>query len=66
MTKIAVEREVIEQALEALEAALSDDRPYIEKSKQATTALRQALEQPQCCTHDCNEGRDCPLKKEKK
>lgn len=32
------------QALEALEAAVSDDLPYIARSKEAITALREALE----------------------
>ena len=32
------------QALEALEAAVSDDRPYYRKSKAAIAALRKALE----------------------
>jgi hypothetical protein len=31
-------------ALEALEAALSDDQPYIDKSKEAITAIKAALE----------------------
>ena len=44
--RIAELETVAKQALAALNAALSDDRPYIEKSKQAITALRQALEQP--------------------
>ena len=40
-------KEAMKLALEALEGALSDDKPYIEKSKQAVTALREALaEQP--------------------
>lgn len=39
------------QALAALNAALSDDRPYIEKSKQAITALRQALSASVSVTH---------------
>jgi len=36
-------KEAMKLALEALDAALSDDQPYIEKSKQAITALREAL-----------------------
>lgn len=32
------------QALEALEAAVSDDRPYIRQSEAAIAALREALE----------------------
>lgn len=44
MTK---QTEAMKLALEALEGALSDDKPYIEKSKQAIVALREALaEQP--------------------
>ena len=37
--------EAMKQALEALENAISDDKPYILKSKEAITALRQAIEQ---------------------
>jgi hypothetical protein len=36
-------REAMQMALEALECALSDDKPYIVKSKEAITSLRQAL-----------------------
>jgi hypothetical protein len=36
--------QVAQQALEALEAAVSDDRPYFRKSKSAIAALREALE----------------------
>ena len=39
-------REAAQQALEALEAALSDDQPYIERCKQTITALRAALAEP--------------------
>jgi len=39
-------KEAMKLALEALDAALSDDQPYIEKSKQAITALREALAKP--------------------
>ena len=35
--------EALKLALEALEAALSDDQPYINKSKAAITAIKQAL-----------------------
>lgn len=31
------------QALDALEAAVSDDRPYLRKSKSAIAALREAI-----------------------
>ena len=41
------ERKVFELALAALEAALSDDKPYIENSKQAITAIKEALAQPE-------------------
>lgn len=40
-------RQALELALEALEAALSDDKPYIENSKQAITAIKEALAQPE-------------------
>ena len=43
MTK---EQEALKQALEALECALSDDKPYIVKSKEAITAIKEALAQP--------------------
>ena len=36
--------QVAQQALEALEAAVSDDRPYLRKSKSAIAALREHLE----------------------
>jgi len=36
----------LDLALEALEAALSDDQPYIDKSKAAITAIKQALAAP--------------------
>jgi hypothetical protein len=39
--------EALNLALEALEAALSDDQPYIDKSKEAITAIKAALEAPQ-------------------
>jgi hypothetical protein len=39
--------EALRLALEALEAALSDDQPYIDKSKEAITAIKAALEAPQ-------------------
>jgi hypothetical protein len=38
--------EALDLALEALEAALSDDQPYINKSKAAITAIKQALAAP--------------------
>jgi hypothetical protein len=39
--------EALRLALEALEAALSDDQLYIDKSKEAITAIKAALEAPQ-------------------
>lgn len=45
--KMLIDRSVVEQALEALKAAVSDDQPYIVKSKEAVATLRAALEQPQ-------------------
>ena len=38
--------EALKLALEALESALSDDKPYIVKSKEAITAIKEALAQP--------------------
>jgi hypothetical protein len=38
--------EALKLALEALEAALSDDQPYIDKSQAAITAIKQALAAP--------------------
>ena len=43
MTKITIERETLERALDAVEAALSDDQPYITKCKEVCTGLRAAL-----------------------
>ena len=40
------DREVMQMALDALEAALSDDKPYISRSAEAIEALRTALAQP--------------------
>lgn len=45
--KMLIDRSVVEQALEALKAAVSDDQPYIVKSKEAVATLRAALEQQQ-------------------
>jgi hypothetical protein len=39
--------EALKLALEALECALSDGEPYIVKSKEAITAINQALAQPE-------------------
>ena len=39
-------KEALKLALEALECALSDGEPYIVKSKEAITAIREALAQP--------------------
>ena len=41
----------MKQALEALEAALSDDKPYIVRSKEAITALRAAISEQEKCDH---------------
>jgi hypothetical protein len=38
-------KEALKLALEALECALSDDKPYIVKSKEAITAIKAALAQ---------------------
>lgn len=40
-------RKAAEMALEALEGALSDDKPYIKKSVEAIGFLRTALAQPE-------------------
>ena len=40
-------RELLKQALDALEAALSDDQPYIVKCKQSADALRAELAKPE-------------------
>jgi hypothetical protein len=42
--------EALKLALEALECALSDDKPYIVKSKEAITAIKEALAQPEQAT----------------
>jgi len=39
-------KEALKLALEALECALSDDKPYIVKSKEAINAIKAALAQP--------------------
>ena len=44
MTK---EQEALKLALEALECALSDDKPYIVKSKEAIAVIKEALAQPE-------------------
>ena len=38
--------EALKLALEALESALSDDKPYIVKCGEAITAIKEALAQP--------------------
>ena len=40
-------RELLEQALDALDAALSDDQPYLDKGKKSIDAIRTHLAQPQ-------------------
>jgi hypothetical protein len=44
---IQIEREKLEQVLEALESALSDDQPYIVRCKQTVETLRTRLAQPE-------------------
>jgi hypothetical protein len=44
---IQIEREKLEQVLEALESALSDDQPYIVKCGKAIAAIKQVLAQPE-------------------
>ena len=52
-------KEALKLALEALECALSDDKPYIVQCKEAITAIKEALAQPEqdgkCkyCTDGC-------------
>ena len=41
--KITIERETLQAAIDALECALSDSRPYIVKSREVSTTLRAAL-----------------------
>lgn len=41
------DKEAMQQALDALEAALSDDKPYISRSAEAIEALRTALAKPE-------------------
>ena len=57
-------RKAAEMALEALEGALSDDQPYIEKSKKAAEALRQALAQPVDAVNMTQERVDETAKRE--
>ena len=40
-------KEALKLALEALECALSDDKPYIVQCKEAITAIKEALAQPE-------------------
>jgi hypothetical protein len=44
---VTEEQEALKLALEALECALSDGEPYIVKSKEAITAVKEALAQPE-------------------
>ena len=52
--------EALKLALEALECALSDDKPYIVQCKEAITTIKEALAQPEqdgkCkyCTDGCH------------
>jgi hypothetical protein len=54
-------KDALKLALEALECALSDDKPYIVKSKEAITAIKEGLAQLAqetkigCVQHDCDE-----------
>ena len=48
--------EALKLALEALERALSDDRPYIVQCKEAITAIREALAQPEIPMQNNNPG----------
>ena len=41
------DRELFKMALDALEAALSNDQPYISRSEETAEALRARLEQPE-------------------
>lgn len=41
--KVTIERETLQAAIDALECALSDSRPYIVKSREVSTTLRAAL-----------------------
>jgi len=41
------DRELMQMALDALEAALSNDQPYISRSKETAEALRARLAQPE-------------------
>jgi len=41
------DRELMQMALDAIEAALSDDQPYISRSKETVEALRSRLAQPE-------------------
>ena len=50
------DREVMQMALEALEGALSDDKPYIKKSVEAIGFLRQALAQDEQVSGDTSDG----------
>lgn len=40
---VTIERETLQAAIDALECALSDSRPYIVKSREVSTTLRAAL-----------------------
>lgn len=41
--KVTISRETLQAAIDALECALSDSRPYIVKSREVSTTLRAAL-----------------------
>ena len=51
---MTIERETLERAIDALECALGDSRPYIVKSREVSAALRAALAEqaePVACEH---------------
>lgn len=55
--KITIECKTLEQAINALECALSDSRAYIVKSRESSAALRAALAAQPACSPTLTE---CP------